>query len=128
MTREGGLQESDSTSRPHLPLGFLRATMACEETYSCRHRACCVAACVSCGTISDTRCRTPVCSHLHWPSHSHHCSHSRSAWHSQRARVRRAEWCSVPSLRDGAAVEVARLHLELHGWRQDHSPVAGGQC
>src|SRR5271166_3658180 len=128
MTHEGGLQESDSTSRFHPPLGFLRATMACEETYSCRHRACCVAACVLTDKISDTRCRVPVCGRFPGPSHSHHGSRTRSAWNSQAASVRRTEWCPVPGLCDGAAVEVARRYLELHGRRQDHSPVAGRQC
>src|SRR5271165_2373409 len=123
MAHEGGLRESDSISRFHLPLGFLRATMACEETYSCRHRPCCVAARVLRGTISNTGCRAPVCSYLPGPSHSHHGSRTRSAWHSQAASVRRAEWCPVPSLRDDAVVEVARQYLELHGWHQDHSPV-----
>src|ERR1019366_2191787 len=104
------------------------ATLGCEKTRCCRHGACCVAARVLAGKISYTRCRAPVCSRFPGPSHSHHCSRTRSAWHSQAASVRRAEWCSVPSLCDGAAVEAARHYLELHGWREDHSPVAGGQC
>src|SRR5271166_1684864 len=104
------------------------ATLGREKTHCCRHCSCCVVASFLAGKICYTRCRASVYSRFPEPSHSHHCSRTRSAWHSQAASVRRAEWCSLPSLCDGAAVEVARQYLRLHGWRQDHSPVAGGQC
>src|SRR5215472_953263 len=106
---------------------FIPATLECEKTHLGRPRACRFAARVFCGTIRNP-CRGPsVRSHFPWPSHSHHSSSTRSAWHSPAASVRRAEWCSIRSLRDGSAVEVDRRHLELYYRYKDHTATAGGK-
>src|SRR6516162_1072602 len=105
MRSDRRAQEPDSTSCPYCHW-VIPATLNGKKTHLRRHRTCCLAARVLWRTICN-RCRgSSVRSHFPWPCHSHHRSRTRSAWHSPAASVLRAGWCSVPSLRDGATIEV----------------------